>query len=302
MFHNITFSDKQLRTVLFHTETGRPYYLNHFHYAEQKKKKKNGEEQTKAKASKSSYSFGLLQFDIGQNAAARKFLMDNGFTQAQIDQLEKHGGLKDAEKDALDAQLQAIPQDKMDAFTNSQLQSLIGRVDRLIDVVRKKNPAVAQVLTGSQALQLRIADFFNQYGSGYYTDLVNYLEGESVKSTGGTMQLPRNHAVTAGDIDIQEFINEHPYNHKDSTSHQIVVNRAKNLDIALRELGLTTSSSPAHASSLSAVPLMVGEGLSQGRFPFQDHAACPPNWLEVDESGFKPPEEVCDQHIIEGLF
>src|SRR5476649_513850 len=61
----------------------------------------------------STYSFGLYQFDVGNNPAARALLSQLGFTAAQIGQLsQRGGGLSRSQVDSLSAQLKtalAIP-------------------------------------------------------------------------------------------------------------------------------------------------------------------------------------------------
>jgi hypothetical protein len=70
----------QLRTMLFSTENGNnATALNTFSYA-------GGD--------KSSYSFGMLQFDVRtDHGGVQDFLRENGFSQQQIQALSQHGGL-----------------------------------------------------------------------------------------------------------------------------------------------------------------------------------------------------------------
>jgi hypothetical protein len=252
MSNNVTITPDQLRTVLTATEIGNDLdKLNTF---------------TWARKGNSTYSFGLMQFDAGNNSAVQQFLLDNGFNQKQIDKLSQHRSLKKSDLASLNAQLQAIPQDKMDDFTNSQLQDSVARIDSVIDAVRATNPAAAKIITNSPELQLRIADYDNQYpidskgGSNTIVDtnspIVRYLSGAKVNfQMGGSMQLPQGKTLAADDFHIQDFINHSNYNAKYATTHHDhghshghnvnpnrpdVNSRAERLNAAISQLGLGT--------------------------------------------------------------
>ena len=168
---NTTITADQLSTVFLATELGgNTRDLNRFIYAEK---------------GSSTYSFGLLQFDVGKNGAdVQEFLKENGFNDGDIAMLSKHGGLSRAEVSALDTRLQAIPQDAMDRFTNKELDKVIAGVDATIDRVRKQNPAAADAISNDPKLQLGIADYENQFGSAG-SQLVGFLAGKPEKLMGG---------------------------------------------------------------------------------------------------------------------
>ncbi len=95
MSDSTTITREQLRTVLISTELeGKEGDSSHFSYAG---------------LGKSTYSFGQMQFDVGKGGSEVKgFLKSNGFDNADIEKLSKHGGLSQKELDALDIKLRAI--------------------------------------------------------------------------------------------------------------------------------------------------------------------------------------------------
>lgn len=229
-------TNDQLRTVLYATENGNdPTTLNTFSYA----------------GGASTYSFGLLQFDVGSNHGnVQGFLRDNGFSDDQIAQLSQHGGLSRSELGALNAQLRTISQDKLDAYTDSQLTDSVVRVSDLIADLRTSNPAVALAIYDSAALQLSIADYDNQFGIGGIgaisppaNGIRAYLHGNQVTLPGGTLQL----GSSVERADIQNFIHATRY----GVAHPHAVDgREQRLVAALSSLGLDPAS--------PAIPLAAG--------------------------------------------
>jgi hypothetical protein len=288
MPNNLTITIGQLRTLMYETEdSDNPKYLNTF---------------SNAGKGKSGHSWGVMQFDVNTNPAAGKFLKDNGFSQKQIDMLKSSDKLSDKDEETLDKQLQAIPQNKMDAFTTSQLQILMTAVDRLIDEVRIYNPYAAQTITGSQELQLRIADYFNQYGS-HNSDFVRYLEGHPVHLAGDMMTLPKD---VVGSmylaVDIQDFIDNSAYNQeyvrrKKNPGHKSrpdVISRAQRLEIALRQLGLSSLHPDWRALRFNS------GGYYRKQFD-SSNGISPPVWSTPDDLGISPPSVGADD-THEGLF
>jgi len=291
---NTTITIDQLRAVFFATEDGGDAsVLNTFNYA----------------GGSSSYSFGLMQFDVFHNPAAQKFLLDNGFNQKEISKLSQSGGLSKDDLKPLNAKLQAIPQAKIDEFTNGQLQNSITKVDNFIDVLRIRNPAAAQIIADSQDLQLRIADYDNQYhinGNGTKVSptspIVQYLSGSRVTfHTGGaTMQLAPGEIVTGNDI--WEFIEKSTYNaswatdkdNKNPQSHDnrpSVDSREQRLDKALNQLGVNLPSPqrlspPPQSNVIAPVP-------STPFFSSSD--VSPPGRMWHDDLGVSPPSHGEDE-------
>jgi hypothetical protein len=284
MPNNTIITIDQLRIVLLATEDGNdPSKLNTFRYAE----------------AKSSYSFGLLQFDVDKNSAARNFLLNNGFSQKEISQLREHGTLNKEDLKPLNAKLQAIPQDKIDAFIQSYLQNSIAKIDNLIDILRKTNPVAAQIIADSQDLQLSIADYDNQYhmnGKDPVVDphgpLVRYLSGERVffHSGNGSMQLAPGKIVTANDI--WEFIERSKYNvswandPKNKKPHAplnrpSVVSREQRLQGALNQLD-RPSWLPSASNSLTRFG-------APGHHFDSSNGISPPVWSKPNDLGISPP-------------
>ncbi len=108
---------EDLKTLFTHTELGGDADLAYrFSYAG---------------TGNSAYSFGINQFDVGANPAAREFLASAGFEPAEIQRLSQHGGLSAAALALLDAKLQAHAQD-LDRFTAPYLARYVTRVNALV--------------------------------------------------------------------------------------------------------------------------------------------------------------------------
>lgn len=221
-----TLTREQLSTLFLNTELGgNTRHLDHFAYAQK---------------GASTYSFGLVQFDVGGNPQARRFLRDNGFTAGDIELLSQQGGLSTQQLAALDAKLQAIPQAKMDELTNAKLDSAIERVDDAIAKVRATNPAAADAIAANPELQLAMADYDNQFGS-MGPQFINYLAGNAEKLQGGTIQA--GNPPTRGDV--QNFV--------DATKYGIqapgaVASRDERFDRAMTQIGITPTHAPSHGS------------------------------------------------------
>lgn len=228
MPNNTSITSDQLSTLFFGAELGGKADLaNHFSYAQK---------------GQSTYSFGVPQFDVGNDDASQKFLKDNGFTSDDIKNLSKHGGLSRTQLDALDAKLQAIPQAKIDALTEQHMERLIGNVDKVIDEVRKQNPAAADAISKDPKLQLSIADYENQFGSAG-PQMVGFLAGKDEKLQGGT--------IKAGDPptrdDVLNFVHNTKYG-QDPHNAKAVESRNERFDAAMGKLNLgPATSTPGHA-------------------------------------------------------
>jgi hypothetical protein len=225
----------QLRRLLYTTETSnRPETLNTFSYAG---------------TGQSTYSFGLLQVDVGSDhGGVKSFLRENGFTDEQIRSLSRQGGLSDVQLDGLNRQLQAIPQERIDSFTNVQLQEAVDRINGLVGQVQQNNPAVGRTLSESPELQLALADYDNQYHidnigrPASANTMLAYLEGRQVTLPGGTLQLQGESIERS---DISAFVASTAY----ATQNQRAADgRAQRLEDGLSSLGLATPANPDHPS------------------------------------------------------
>ncbi|HED4876886.1 TPA: peptidoglycan-binding protein [Stenotrophomonas maltophilia] len=233
-----TLTREQLSTLFLNTELGgNTRHLDHFSYA---------------KEGTSTYSFGLVQFDVGGNPQARRFLRDNGFSNGDIELLSQQGGLSTQQLAALDAKLQAIPQANIDQLTNAKLDSAIGRVDEAIAKVRATNPAAADAIVANPELQLAMADYDNQFGS-MGPQFINYLSGNAEKLQGGTIQ--------AGDpptrADVQTFVDATKYGIQ---SPAAVTSRDERFDTAMTQLGIAQTHAPSHGSP-TAPGAQAGSGV-----------------------------------------
>lgn len=234
---NAAITRDQLRTLFLQTELGgNTRDLNRFTYAEK---------------GSSTYTFGLLQFDVGKNGAGVKgFLRENGFSVDDIQKLSQHGGLSRAELNALDAKLQTIPQDVLDQFTNKQLDKSIASVNDVIDRVRRQNPAAANAIIKDAKLQLGIADYQNQFGS-VGPQFVGFLAGKPEKLVGGVVQV--GDPLTREDL--QKFINATGYGH-DKANAKAVENRAARFDEAVEALKLAPITKATRHPSDETSPIL----------------------------------------------
>lgn len=200
---NAIFAEGDLRAILFATEhDDSPAALRRFSFA----------------GGKSTYSFGLLQFDVDARPAARQFLRETGFTEDDIKRLRRPGGLSESELRELDAKLLAVPEAKLNEFTDSQLRENIRRIDALIEHLEKSNPSIAAAVSHSRELQLALADYDNQFhldGIGSRPQpntMLAYLEGQPVRRNGQTLQL--GHGLVRQDlqnyIDGTAYARAHP--------------------------------------------------------------------------------------------
>lgn len=271
MPNNTSITPDQLSTLFFGAELGgNANVANHFSYAQK---------------GQSTYSFGVPQFDVGNDDASQKFLKENGFTDDDIKNLSKHGGLSRTELNALDAKLQAIPQAKIDDLTKQHMDRLIGDVDKAIDQVRKLNPAAADAISKDPKLQLSIADYENQFGS-VGPQLVGFLAGKEEKLQGGTIQA--GNPPTRDDL--LKFVHNTKYG-QDPSNARAVESRNERFDAAMGKLNLGPSApvaaTPSHAPDKAhPVPEQSGPNSAVGKVQgelaqlgYQDAKGRP---LEVD--------------------
>ena len=190
---------QQLRSVLMRTElSGNTSYLYRFSQA----------------GGQSTYSFGLLQFDLGKNAKApteaEVFLKNElGFTSSEITAL-KGSSLPQSTLAEFNQRLMNN-QDKVDAFTDKALIKDINKLDSLITEVAQTRPDVAQSILDNSRVQLRLLDYQNQFGlSGIDNGrmqpdgfMMSYLKGNSVKMMGEPIQLPADSGLN--EADLQNF-------------------------------------------------------------------------------------------------
>jgi peptidoglycan hydrolase-like protein with peptidoglycan-binding domain len=226
---NATITREQLRTTLIATELGgRVGDSSHFSYAA---------------LGRSTYSFGQMQFDVGNNRDAQDFLKRNGFDDADVRDLSSRGSLSNEKKDALDAKLQAIPQATMDQFTNDQLDKGVAQVGGVISQVREQNPAAADAILQDSKLQLGIADYKNQFGSTG-SQFIGYLAGNPQQLAGGTVQT----GASPTREDIQAFIGATAYGQNPQNAGGIA-GREAHFNEAMSQLNL----GPATQTSIRAV-------------------------------------------------
>ncbi len=218
-----TLTREQLGTLYLNTELGgNTRHLDHFSYAQK---------------GSSTYSFGLVQFDVGRNPQAQGFLRDNGFSTDDIALLSQQGGLSSQQLSALDAKLQAIPQANIDQLTNTKLDSAIERVGDAITRVRASDPAAADAIAANPELQLAMADYDNQFGS-MGPQFISYLAGNEVTLQG--------HNIRAGTpptrADLQTFVESTKYGIE---SPGAVASRDARFDTAMTQLGITPTAPPS---------------------------------------------------------
>lgn len=156
----------------------------------------------------STYSFGLYQFDVGNNSAARNFLSQLGFSATQISQLSQHGGLTVSQVNSLDTQLQTAlssPDNavKLQLFTDAWAAGLAAQLQTVLNTVAASGAAgqaIADQIYASTALQVQLMDYSNQFHLDLNGSMVQWLEGKSVSLTGGTFKLAAGATLTSSMI------------------------------------------------------------------------------------------------------
>ncbi|MDR2155970.1 MAG: hypothetical protein LBE78_13265 [Burkholderiaceae bacterium] len=220
-----------------------------------------------------SFSYGLMKFDVGKDPTVQKFLLSNGFTQQQLNLLNRPGDLAPDLLEDLNEQLQEINKDKIDVFVGAQLQNSITQVDSLIDILQITNPVVAQTIVDSPELQMRIAIYNSiNHVCGYSTAVdpsnpfANYLSGTIL--TGDRTKLPESDMES-----LQEQL-------KDALSQFLT-------GAHQQDTGMSTSLSTAGRT---------GTLLEQGT------GAGVPVPMQIDQLGVNPPAVMYRTHVCEGLF
>jgi hypothetical protein len=154
--------------------------------------------------SKSTYSFGLYQYDVGNNAPARNLLATFGFTPAQIIKLSQNGGLAAKELSDYNLQLKAALAIAENAaalrgLDSSWAQSLTSHLGDVLKTVAASGPtgkAIADQVAASTALQVQLLDYSNQFNISLAGQMVAWLEGHFVIMPGGKHQLDLHTALT----------------------------------------------------------------------------------------------------------
>jgi hypothetical protein len=139
----------------------------------------------------STYSFGVLQFDVGNNPSTHPFLSSIGFSSTQIRQLSQRGGLTNADLAPLNALLQQpASRAALEKFTGVQLRGYIGYLETSLGIIEQSAADTAQLIFTTRELQLRLLDYINQFGPMSASGpMVRWLSGQSVSMPGGTVQL-----------------------------------------------------------------------------------------------------------------
>ena len=158
----------QLRTVLLYTEhSGNTSSLYRLSYA----------------GAASSYSFGLLQFDVAQRTDARTFLSGIGFTNQEIANLSGSSSINAASLQSMNERL-AANSAAVDQFAQSGIDNAVAKLDSLINDLDTRNPDVAQQIRADEALQLALIDYDNQFN----------ISGIGTSSPGSMLAYLRNSA------------------------------------------------------------------------------------------------------------
>jgi predicted Zn-dependent protease len=273
----------QLRTLFTQTELGgNSSKISSFSYA----------------GGDSSYSFGILQFDVDKRPEARAFLKSIGFSDSEVTSLQKHGGLDAGTLNALNnkltAQLSAHPK-ALETFTDTALAADVAKLDKVIDYVQKRNPSIANAILNDNNLQLAILDYDNQFSiSGLSSSspgantMLGYLVGTPQSMPGGTVTIDN---VPTKDS-IQKFINVTQYGTQYPTQ---VASRASRFANALNSIasGQSINQSPikpiVSANSSLSMSNLTGDltlnVLSDGNFTVTGSNGVLTNLVNYDNTG-----------------
>lgn len=162
-----TFIDqlKEYRITAYATEDGsKPSSLNEFNWA----------------GGNSTYTFGLYQFDVGNNPLASPALESLGFSQTQIDQLSQTGGLSHDDRMALSEQLQAAlatttGKQVMDNLLNNYEAQLVRTASSLLDTT--SDDIYSQIASDPESIQ-RVYDIANQFSTKTLHQFGDFLSGQ----------------------------------------------------------------------------------------------------------------------------
>lgn len=158
---------------------------------------------------KGTYSFGIFQFDVGNNQLARVFLTGPtmGFTDKDIGKLSQHSGLSPVDMVNLSAKLKAkladpVNQSGLDKLNFDWVHGLANKLQNTLSAIEAINPEFAQQIYASPELQLRLMDYDNQFHLDKNGKLFNWLCGYSVSFNLAhtTLQLDSGHILTGQDI------------------------------------------------------------------------------------------------------
>jgi hypothetical protein len=95
---------------------------------------------TPSTGANSTYAFGPLQVDVGGNKqSAGQFLLNNGFTQTQVTELESTTSVSSSELSTLNTELQAIPTATMAQFQESMVGGYITQLNNVLQTIAGVN-------------------------------------------------------------------------------------------------------------------------------------------------------------------
>ena len=223
----------QLRTVLLYTElSGRAQDQYKFSYA----------------GAASSYSFGLLQFDVRQRADAKEFLSRIGFTPTEILLLSGSGPITSATLNDFNNRL-SVHATPVDEFANETIYSDVAKLNSLVADLDRHNPTVAQQIRADEALQLALIDYNNQFN----------ISGIGGNNPGAMLTSLRGLTSESLSFDwVQNKISQTAYGQSNASS---VARRKNDLITALNQLGVPTA--PLHTCPPPPPP-PPGDGGSGG--------------------------------------
>ena len=243
-----------IKTMFFHTEIGaNPEKVASF---------------TDAKLGKSTYSFGVLQFDVGNNPAARAFLSSIGFDDDEIKSLSKQAVIAASELQGYDDKLKNH-ENELQNFTNAHILGYVKQLDSVIDYIKDKNPVAAAAIQSSPDLQLSVVDYINQFHLSGLNDkspppnsMLAYLCGQSVRLHGGKLQIAGAPTVD----DIQAYIDDSQFG---QTHAKAVDTRMNAYNMAIYQIAASPSSTFNTANTAATPARALAEQNSDDATPAQ---------------------------------
>ncbi|WP_206953767.1 hypothetical protein [Trinickia acidisoli] len=204
---------------------------------------------------KSTYSFGVLQFDVGNNSAARTFLASIGFKDDEIKLLSKQGSIPASVLQGYNDKLKSHESALQD-FTDAQIRGYVQKLDSLIDYVKARNPVAADAVLNDPNLQLSLVDYMNQLRLSGMNDknppansMLAYLCGEQVSLAGGKLQIKTAPTVD----DIQAFIDDSTFGRRHAKADDT---RMKAYNLAIYQIA-TSPTSVFNTANTAATPAVV---------------------------------------------
>lgn len=193
----------------------------------------------------STYSFGIYQWDVGNNPSAQGLLRSIGFSAHEVSLLSQHGGsLSASQKHSLDNKLGAAILNPNNYYTIANFeknwaQGLVNHLQAAINNIAQSNPNIANQIAHNTSLQLQLVDYDNQFVLDSNGTLVRWLSGQNVSLNNAPYGVTVSNSTNLTSAMISNFVMSTQQGQLYPTSQN---NRENTLFEAIGNLNLDTSS------------------------------------------------------------